>query len=45
MIERVLPVFMIICSFSACLVYLCVGDLKRFLYWLCAGIITYVVTF
>jgi hypothetical protein len=43
--EKIMPVIMIICSVGASLGYLFAGDLKRFLYWLCAGIITYVVTF
>ncbi len=43
--EKILPLLLIIIDVLASAVYLSNGDIKRFVYWIAAAVLTFTVTF
>jgi len=45
MIVKIFPITLIVLDLCAAFVYVCNGDIKRFIYWIAAATLTATVTF
>jgi len=44
MIKSIFPITLIVLDVCAAVVYLCCGDVRRFIYWIAAAVLTLTVT-